>query len=67
MPDDVSGHHVRAPRLCRGVQAEHVARFLQDQSFFAVAHMKYVYRDGVEVHRLKSHIEPTRLEFLLYH
>jgi U3 small nucleolar RNA-associated protein 7 len=45
-------------------------RFLHDQSFFAVAQKKYVYiydRDGVEVHRLKSHVEPTRLEFLPYH
>lgn len=46
------------------------ARFLQDQSFFAVAQKKYVFiydRNGVELHRLKSHIEPTRLEFLPYH
>ncbi|KAG1723083.1 WD40-repeat-containing domain protein [Suillus paluster] len=44
--------------------------FLQDQSFFAVAQKKYVFiydRDGVELHRLKAHIEPTRLEFLPYH
>ncbi|KAG9308918.1 hypothetical protein JVU11DRAFT_11378 [Chiua virens] len=66
---DVSGHYVRglgrvyAPRLTP-------ARFLQDQSYFAVAQKKYIYiydRDGVELHRLKSHIEPTRLEFLPYH
>lgn len=44
--------------------------FLHDHSHFAVAQQKYVYiydRDGVELHRLKSHIEPTRLEFLPYH
>ncbi|KAI9567936.1 NUC141 domain-containing protein [Boletus coccyginus] len=44
--------------------------FLQDQSFFAVAQKKYVFiydRNGVELHRLKSHVEPTRLEFLPYH
>ncbi|KIM42092.1 hypothetical protein M413DRAFT_444560 [Hebeloma cylindrosporum] len=44
--------------------------FLQDQSFFAVAQKKYVFiydRDGVEIHCLKAHIEPTRLEFLPYH
>lgn len=44
--------------------------FLHDQSHFAVAQSKYVFiydRDGVELHRLKSHIEPTRLEFLPYH
>lgn len=45
-------------------------RFLQDHSFFAVAQKKYAFiydRDGVELHCLKGHIEPTRLEFLPYH
>ena len=45
-------------------------RFLHDHSHFAVAQNKYVFiydRDGVELHKLKSHIEPTRLEFLPYH
>ncbi|KAG6828923.1 hypothetical protein H0H92_006309 [Tricholoma furcatifolium] len=44
--------------------------FLHDQSHYAVAQKKYVFiydRDGVELHCLKSHIEPTRLEFLPYH
>jgi U3 small nucleolar RNA-associated protein 7 len=44
--------------------------FLQDHSHYAVAQKKYVFiydRDGVELHRLKSHIEPTRLEFLPFH
>jgi len=37
---------------------------------FAVAQSKHVYiydQNGVELHRLTSHIEPTRLEFLPYH
>ncbi|TFK65955.1 WD40 repeat-like protein [Pluteus cervinus] len=44
--------------------------FLQDQSHYAVAQNKYVFiydRDGVELHCLKAHIEPTHLEFLPYH
>ncbi|KAI0794817.1 BING4CT-domain-containing protein [Abortiporus biennis] len=44
--------------------------FLHDHSHFAVAQKKYVYiydRDGVELHQLKSHVEPTRLEFLPFH
>jgi hypothetical protein len=47
-----------------------LSRFLHDHSHFAVAQKKYVFiydRDGVELHRLKSHIDPTRLEFLAYH
>ena len=45
-------------------------RFLQDHSQYAIAQKKYVFiydRDGVEIHRLKSHIEPTCLEFLPFH
>lgn len=44
--------------------------FLQDHSHYAVAQEKYVFiydRDGVELHRLKAHVEPTRLEFLPFH
>ncbi|KAI0051620.1 BING4CT-domain-containing protein [Auriscalpium vulgare] len=44
--------------------------FLQDHSHYAVAQSKYVFiydRDGVELHRLKAHVEPTRLEFLPFH
>ncbi|KAF5391217.1 hypothetical protein D9757_003070 [Collybiopsis confluens] len=44
--------------------------YLQDQSFYAVAQEKYAFiydRDGVEVHKLKAHVSPNRLEFLPYH
>ncbi|KAE9390561.1 hypothetical protein BT96DRAFT_946012 [Gymnopus androsaceus JB14] len=44
--------------------------FLQDHSFYAVAQQKYAFiydRDGVEIHKLKAHISPSRLEFLPYH
>ncbi|KAI0079128.1 BING4CT-domain-containing protein [Panus rudis PR-1116 ss-1] len=44
--------------------------FLHDHSHYAVAQKKYAFiydKDGVELHKLKSHIEPTRLEFLPYH
>jgi len=37
---------------------------------FAVAQSKYVYMydlNGVELHRLSGHIEPTKLEYLYYH
>ena len=47
-----------------------IFRFLHDHSHYAVAQKKYVFiydRDGVELHCLKSHVEPTRLEFLPYH
>ena len=46
------------------------SRFLHDQSHFAVAQKKYIFiydKDGVELHKLSSHIEPTALEFLPYH
>ena len=45
-------------------------RFLQDQTLYAVAQSKHVYMydlNGVELHRLSHHIEPTKLEFLPYH
>lgn len=67
----MSGYHVRAPIQCEEKFCSFsVFRFLHDQSHYAVAQKKYVFiydRDGVELHCLKSHIEPTRLEFLPYH
>ncbi|KAE9384935.1 WD40 repeat-like protein, partial [Gymnopus androsaceus JB14] len=44
--------------------------FLQDHSFYAVAQQKYAFiydRDGVEIHKLKAHISPSRLDFLPYY
>jgi hypothetical protein len=66
----MSRYHVGRPFLETIYLLIFTSRFLQDQSFFAVAQKKYVFiydRDGVEVHCLKAHIEPTRLEFLPYH
>ncbi|KAG9305178.1 hypothetical protein G9A89_010686 [Geosiphon pyriformis] len=45
-------------------------KWLHNEQFFAVAQKKYVYiydHSGLEVHRLKKHIEINKLEFLPYH
>ncbi|KZP05056.1 hypothetical protein FIBSPDRAFT_1006480 [Athelia psychrophila] len=42
--------------------------FFQDKTHIAVAQNQYTYDcDGVELHCLNPHIEPTRLAFLPYH
>ncbi|XDT41421.1 Trp-Asp (WD) repeats profile [Nakaseomyces glabratus] len=46
------------------------ACYLQNEQFFAVAQKKYTFiydHEGVELHRLKQHIEARHLEFLPYH
>ncbi|KAL5521193.1 hypothetical protein ACEPAG_9116 [Sanghuangporus baumii] len=44
--------------------------YLHDHTHFAVAQKKYAFiydQNGVELHKLRNHVEPTRLEFLPYH
>ncbi|CCF60720.1 hypothetical protein KAFR_0L01120 [Kazachstania africana CBS 2517] len=48
----------------------HAATYLQTEQFFAVAQKKYTFiydHEGVELHRLKQHVEARHLEFLPYH
>lgn len=45
-------------------------KFLQNEMLFAVAQRKalYIYdSQGIEVHAIKTHIEPQKLEYLPYH
>lgn len=46
------------------------ACFLHSEQMWAAAQKKYVYiydHSGTELHCLRSHVEPTRLDFLPYH
>ncbi|WVN89016.1 uncharacterized protein L203_104232 [Cryptococcus depauperatus CBS 7841] len=45
-------------------------KFLHSESYYAVAQKKYVYiydKNGVELHKMKQHIDPSFMEFLPYH
>ncbi|QLL32356.1 hypothetical protein HG536_0C05250 [Torulaspora globosa] len=51
-------------------EACYAATYLQNEQFFAVAQKKYTFiydHEGVELHRLKQHIEARHLQFLPYH
>ncbi|SCU91578.1 LADA_0F10792g1_1 [Lachancea dasiensis] len=46
------------------------ATYLQNEQYFAVAQKKYTFiydHEGVELHRLKQHIEVKHMQFLPYH
>ncbi|ORY32070.1 WD40-repeat-containing domain protein [Naematelia encephala] len=63
----------QAGRLHSEIQLRETVRdikFLHSEAFYAVAQKKYVFiydQDGVEIHKLKQHIDVTNLEFLPYH
>jgi U3 small nucleolar RNA-associated protein 7 len=45
-------------------------KWLHNNQYFAAAQKKFVYiydRNGVEIHCLRKHMEPTHMEFLPYH
>lgn len=45
-------------------------KWLHNNQYFAAAQKKYVYiydRNGVEIHCLRKHMDPTHMEFLPYH
>lgn len=45
-------------------------KYLHSDAFYAVAQKRYVYiydGSGVEIHKMKQHIDVTRMEFLPYH
>ncbi|KAL1407425.1 putative U3 small nucleolar RNA-associated protein 7 [Vanrija albida] len=63
----------QAGKLLSEIQLKESVRdikFLQSESFYAVAQKKYVFiydENGVELHKLKHHIDPTHMEYLPYH
>ncbi|WVQ78234.1 hypothetical protein IAT38_000317 [Cryptococcus sp. DSM 104549] len=63
----------QAGKLHSEIQLKETVRdikFLHSESYYAVAQSKYVFiydMNGVELHKLKQHIDPTFMEFLPYH
>lgn len=48
----------------------HAVKYFHNDQYFAAAQKKYTFvydKDGIELHRLKRHIEVTLLDFLPYH
>lgn len=63
---------LRNKPVCEAFVGETVrdVRFLYDHGMFAAAQKKHIFLyngDGAEVHRLRSHVRPSRLEYLPYH
>ena len=51
-------------------QSVYDIKFLHNETMVAVAQKKYVYiydKSGMEIHCLRNHLEPLKLEFLPYH
>lgn len=66
----VDSSSVRAPVLTVSIYATTADRILNNYQIFAAAQKKHVYfydHKGTETHRLKSHTDVNRLEFLPYH
>lgn len=63
----------QAGKLLSEIQLREAVRdvkFLHSENFYAVAQKRYVFiydHNGVELHKLKNHIDPTHMEFLPYH
>ncbi|KAI3402799.2 utp7 [Candida oxycetoniae] len=48
----------------------HAVKYLHNEQYFAVAQKKYTFiydKEGIELHRLKQHVESTLLDYLPYH
>lgn len=65
--DQLSVEVVKELHLREAIRDVH---FLQNETMFAVAQKKYVYiydKFGLELHCLRQHIDPLKLDFLRYH